>query len=56
LTAARADYVNTFGGGVGYTLGTNNRVGLDLVQYSRTSSVTGGYNGLRFGLSVTYGL
>jgi hypothetical protein len=56
LTIARTDYVNTVGGGVGYTVGPNTRVGLDLFHYSRTSSVSSEYNGMRFGLSVTYGL
>ena len=52
----RVDDLNAFGGGIGYHLGRNMRLGLDIDQSYRWSDVsTRQYNNLRFGSSVTYG-
>ena len=53
----RTDYVRSYGGGVGYTLGTNIRIGFNIDHSHRTSAVEiRQYNGLTYGTSVTYGL
>jgi hypothetical protein len=52
----RTDQVILYGGGVGYRVGENTRIGLNL-DYTRRSSpnTTHDYKGLRGGLSVMYG-
>src|SRR5215510_1279678 len=39
LVRGRRDLVRMFGGGIGYTLGGNSRVGFDVVRYHRESDV-----------------
>ena len=52
----RTDFVHLFGGGFGYRVGRDMRIGLNVVRQRRTSDVLGhGYDGVRFGTSVTYG-
>ena len=54
--ANRTDYVHSYGGGVGYRVARRMRVGFNVDQVHRTSPVVlQAYNGLRFGMSVTYG-
>ena len=54
--ANRIDYVHSYGGGIGYRVARRVRVGFNIDQVHRTSAVTlQAYNGLRFGMSVTYG-
>ena len=53
----RVDYVDTYGGGVGYHLGSGTRIGFDVDHQKRTSPFEERrYQGLRVGMSVTYGL
>jgi hypothetical protein len=55
--ANRVDTVRTFGGGIGYRLGDDLRMGFNLDHFRRTSDVFDRqYDGLRFGTTVTYGL
>jgi hypothetical protein len=52
----RTDYVHSYGGGAGYSVGPSVRIGFNIDQQSRTTPVDNrGYNGLRYGISVTYG-
>jgi hypothetical protein len=52
----RVDRVRTYGGGVGYRLGRDLRIGFNIDHYERTSEVAvRAYDGLRYGVSVTYG-
>jgi hypothetical protein len=52
----RMDYVHTYGGGVGYRMGNDVRIGFNVDQQHRTSPVANReYHGLRYGTSVTYG-
>ncbi len=52
----RIDYVHTYGGGIGYHMGNDVRIGFNVDQQYRTSPVGyREYHGLRFGTSVTYG-
>ena len=52
----RSDSVRTYGGSVGYHMGNTVRIGFNVDQQHRTSSVGNReYHGLRFGTSVTYG-
>ena len=54
--ANRTDYVHTYGGGFGYHMSRDFRVGFDVDHSHRDSAVDlRQYNGLRYGLSVTYG-
>jgi hypothetical protein len=55
-TTGRTDYVHTYGGGVGYRVGRDVRVGFNIDHNDRTSSASDvrGYSGLTFGTSVTY--
>ena len=54
--ANRTDYAHSYGGGVGYRVARRMRVGFNVDQVHRTSAVSlQAYNGLRFGMSVTYG-
>ena len=52
----RVDDLNTFGGGIGYHLGRDTRLGFNVDQSYRRSDVSNRqYNNLTFGSSVTYG-
>ncbi len=52
----RTDYVRTYGGGAGYHLGKDVRVGFNIDQQRRTSDIDARtYSGLRYGIAVTYG-
>jgi hypothetical protein len=52
----RIDYVHSYGGGIGYHMGTDIRIGFNVDQQHRTSPVPNTeYHGLRYGTSVTYG-
>lgn len=54
--AGRTDSVHFYGGGLGYRLGPDVRLGFNADYYTRSSdSVTREYKGLRAGTSVTYG-
>jgi hypothetical protein len=54
--AERADHVQTFGGGVGYHVGRDVRIGFNIDKQTRESPVPyRRYHGLRIGMSVTYG-
>lgn len=47
----------TFGAGAGYHVGTDLRIGFTLDKQKRTSDqIFRSYEGLRFGVSITYGL
>jgi hypothetical protein len=51
----RVDHVETYGGGLGYHVGRDTRVGINIDQYERLSPVIGRqYKGLRYGVAVTY--
>lgn len=53
----REDHVVTYGGGVGYHLGRDIRIGVNVDNARRTSAISDRqYDGLRYGLAVTYGL
>lgn len=53
----RTDDVHSYGGGVGYHLGKDIRIGFNIDHIHRTSAVEiRQYNGLTYGTSVTYGL
>jgi hypothetical protein len=55
-TPNRVDHVRSYGGGVGYHLGKDVRVGFNVDRDARTSVVPSRqYTGLRLGSSVTYG-
>jgi hypothetical protein len=52
----RTDRVQSYGGGMGYHVGTDLRIGLNIDEQKRISAVEGRqYRDLRFGTSVTYG-
>jgi hypothetical protein len=52
----RTDHVRTYGGGVGYHMGRDLRLGFNIDHQNRISQVSEReYNGLRYGVSVTYG-
>lgn len=52
----RIDHMETYGGGFGYHIGRDTRIGVNIDQYERLSPVTGRqYKGLKYGLAVTYG-
>jgi hypothetical protein len=54
--ANRIDYVYTYGGGLGYRVARRTRLGFNIDQVRRTSVVEAlTYNGLRYGIAVTYG-
>jgi Putative beta-barrel porin 2 len=56
-TTDRTDHVLSFGGGAGYHIGTDVRVGFNVDKQKRTSDdVFHSYEGLRVGVSLTYGL
>jgi hypothetical protein len=51
----RVDHVQTFGGGMGYHLGRDMRIGVNVDQSRRDSAVSSRqYKGLVYGVSVTY--
>jgi hypothetical protein len=51
------DRTNIYGGGVGYHLGQDIRIGVNADQQKRTSPTPGhGYEGLRLWMAVSYGL
>ncbi len=55
-TPDRLEYFNTLGGGFGYHLSGDTRVGFNLDYFRRQSdTIYRGYKGLRGGLVVTYG-
>lgn len=52
----RVDRTQTYGGGLGYHLGRDTRLGFNVDHYQRLSPVIGRqYQGLRYGVAVTYG-
>jgi hypothetical protein len=52
----RIDHVQSYGGGVGYHLGRDTRLGFNIDRNQRLSPVSGReYKGLKFGVAVTYG-
>jgi Putative beta-barrel porin 2 len=56
LTPNRTDKVYMYGGGVGYRIGKDTRIGFNLDQQKRDSQVPiRQYDGLRYGTSLTYG-
>ena len=54
----RSDTGNRYGGGIGYTLGQYIRLGFDVNYMDRTSDadILRNYDGVRAGVSITYGL
>ena len=53
---ARTDYINRYGGGIGYAIGDQLRAGFDVHSYNRSSiDPTREYGVVRAGVSVTYG-
>jgi hypothetical protein len=53
----RTDHVTSYGGGVGYRLARDVRIGFNIDKQRRQSAVdTRQYDGLRYGFAVTYGL
>jgi hypothetical protein len=54
--AARVDEVQTYGGGIGYHVGPDLRIGVNIDHARRTSPIAiRQYDGLVFGTSITYG-
>lgn len=54
--AARTDYLDRVGGGIGYVLDNHTRVSLDVTSINRITSLPGqAFSGISGGLSVTYG-
>jgi hypothetical protein len=52
----RVDTIDTYGGGFGYHIGRDTRIGVNIDQYERLSPLIGRqYKGLRYGIAVTYG-
>ena len=52
----RTDSIYWFGGGIGYRVGRDMRIGFNVDKQHRTSDMEAhGYEGLRYGTSVTYG-
>ena len=53
----RTDHVTSYGGGVGYRMGRDMRIGFNIDKQQRESAVdTKQYNGLVYGFAVTYGM
>jgi Putative beta-barrel porin 2 len=53
----RTDRITSYGGGVGYRMGRDVRIGFNIDKQRRESAVdTRQYDGLRYGFAVTYGL
>lgn len=56
VEADRVDHVKSFGGGLGYHLGKDTRIGFNIDQDHRESVILlHQYTGLKYGFSVTYG-
>lgn len=56
LPGQRVDFVDHIGGGIGYQLGHDTRLGFDVLSYHRRTDLPDrGYRAIRSGLSVTYG-
>jgi hypothetical protein len=56
LSADRVDRIRTYGIGAGYRAGPDLRIAFNVDHQARTSSDPDrGYDGFRFGMSVTYG-
>jgi hypothetical protein len=54
--ADQTDRVRSYGGGIGYRLGRDLRLGFNIDQQKRTSQAAErGYEGLRYGIAVSYG-
>jgi hypothetical protein len=54
-SASRADRYRSYGGGVGYRVGKDVRVGFNIDAFHRESAVAGrAYDGMRGGLAATY--
>lgn len=54
--AGRSDRVDSYGMGIGRRLGEDLKVGVDVNQVRRTSSISARqYQGFRFGVSISYG-
>jgi hypothetical protein len=51
----RTDFVSHFGGGIGYELGDQVRMSFDIQSVHRSSVVSNNYDGLRYGVNMTYG-
>ena len=52
----RTDLIHSIGGGLGYRVSPDMRVGFNVDRQRRTSDLPGhGYGGMRYGTSVTYG-
>jgi len=52
----RVDHIEDYGGGLGYHVGRDTRIGINIDQYQRLSPVSGRqFKGLRYGIAVTYG-
>ena len=52
----RTDRLRTYGGGVGFRMGTDLRLGFNIDKERRTSVLTAReYRGLKYGTSITYG-
>jgi len=52
----RVDHVKMYGGGIGYHLGKDTRIGFDIDQNQRESAIAlHQYTGLKYGFSVTVG-
>jgi len=58
LLKGRVDKIISYGGGVGYKLTDGSRIAFYVDEYQRTSPTLSfrGYNGLRYGFAITYGL
>jgi hypothetical protein len=55
-TGGRVDRVRTYGGGIGYRIGRELRIGFNVDHYERTSDLASrAYDGLRYGAAFTYG-
>jgi hypothetical protein len=53
----RTDHITSYGGGVGYRMGRDVRIGFNIDKQRRESAIDAKqYDGLRYGFSVTYGL
>jgi Putative beta-barrel porin 2 len=55
--ADRTDHTTSYGGGIGYHMGRDVRIGFNIDKQQRDSAIESKqYNGLRYGVSLTYGL
>ena len=54
--ADRVDHINSYGGGIGYHMGRDLRIGFNVDRQQRTSVIDSRqYTGLKYGFAVTYG-